>query len=183
MAAQPQTPPESTVSPLLISIQCAARDAKEAPKPATVDEFSLEYDRLKQELKKAEEQADAAKKPVDVLKLELIELVRRFGGSHAEKSKLLHGIDWEMMATFGQSMQQDAAAIERLRVALKKSGKTRLLKKLFTEEKRWAFSTNAMTLVKGEKLTPSIMSLLLKCFVPSDNTPRLDVRPKKKVVA
>jgi hypothetical protein len=36
-----------------------------------------------------------AAKPLADLKVELIDLVDDFGGPHAEKSKILHGIAWE----------------------------------------------------------------------------------------
>jgi hypothetical protein len=38
-------------------------------------------------------------------------VVDDFGGPHAEKSKILHGIAWELMATRGpQKSEEDAAA-------------------------------------------------------------------------
>jgi hypothetical protein len=43
--------------------------------------------------------------------------MRDFGSSHAEKSKLLHGITQEMMVTFGSAVSIDAAAVERFRLA------------------------------------------------------------------
>src|SRR5579863_9541642 len=146
--AQPErSPAEQSDFDLLVRIINAARDAKDAPKPDAVDEFALEFDRLDRELVKAQEAAKEAAKPVAVLKGELIELVDKFGGPHMKASKLLHGIAWEMMGTFGSGLSQDSAAVERLRAALKKAGKTRLLKKLFTQDIRWTFSSNAMEIV------------------------------------
>jgi hypothetical protein len=161
-------------------IQVAARDAKDAPKPDAIDEFAVEFDRLDRELAKAKKSAKDAAMPVAALEPELIALVRSFGGPHAEKSKILHGIAWEMMATFGQGMLQDAAAIERLRLALKKAKQARLLKKLFQQDIRWTFKASSVEVVKREKLTPKLLRLLLLCFVPVDKTPTLDVREKKK---
>jgi hypothetical protein len=77
-------------------------------------------------------------------------------------------------------MTQDAAAIDRLRMALKKAKKARLLKKLFKQDIRWTFQAASAEIVKREKLSPTLMQKLLLCFVPTDRTPTLDVREKKK---
>jgi hypothetical protein len=158
----------------------AAKALKPAPSPAEIDLKAIEYNDLEAELIAAKEAVPIAAKPVAEMKAELIDLVRDFGGAHAEKSKLLHGIAWEMMATFGQSMTQDAAAIDRLRMALKKAKKARLLKKLFKQDIRWTFQAASAEIVKREKLSPTLMQKLLLCFVPTDRTPTLDVREKKK---
>lgn len=150
-----------------------------APSPAEIDLKAVEYKDLEKKLEEAKAAVPIAAKPVNDLKAELIELVRSCGGPHAEKSKILHGILWEMMATFGQSMTQDAAAIERLRVALRKAKKTRLLKKLFQQDIRWTFNAASAEIVKREKLSPNLMRGLLLCFVTSDRTPTLDVRKNK----
>src|SRR5208283_6234653 len=121
--AQPISP-----SPLLQRIMCAARDAKDAPKPEALDEFAIEFDRLDRELTKAQDAAKDAAKPVALLKVELIELVKRFGGPHGKSSKLLHGILWELMGTFGKTTTTDNAAVERFRVALQKRHRAVLLK-------------------------------------------------------
>jgi hypothetical protein len=176
---------EDPASPLLVRIMCAARDAKDAPKPDAVDEFAVEFDRLDRELTKAVDAARDAAKPVATLKSELIELVKKFGGPHGKSSKLLHGIFWELMGTYGKTTVTDNAAIERFRVALQRRHKTALLKKLFSPDVRWTFSSQAMEIIKAEKkpLTPKLMGLLLMCFDTRDCTPKLDARPKNKVAA
>jgi hypothetical protein len=181
-AAATATQPAESPNPLLLRIQCAARDAKDAPKPDAIDEFAAEFDRLDRELTAAEEAVKNAAKPVATLKAELIELVRRFGGPHGKSSKLMHGIAWELMGTFGKTTVTDNAAVERFRLALQRRRKTALLKKLFTQDVRYSFSSQAMEIIKAEKkpLTPKLMGLLLMCFDTNDCAPRLDVRPKKK---
>jgi hypothetical protein len=159
----------------------AAKAVNPAPSPAEIDLKAITYKDLEKKLQEARDAVPIAAKPVADLKVELIDLVREFGGAHAEKSKILHGIAWELMATFGQSMQQDAAAIDRLREALKKAKKARLLKKLFQQDIRWTFKAASVEVVKREKLSPTLMRRLLLCFVPTDRTPTLDVREKKKV--
>jgi hypothetical protein len=155
-------------------------DLDDSPKPEDVDAHAIKYKDLEKKVKDSEQATTDAKAPLLALKLQLIALVRKFGGAHAEKSKLMHGILWELMGTFGQSTTQDAAAIERLRLALVKAKKARLLKKLFTKRVSWQFNSNATTVIKTEKLTDKEKGLVLDCFDTEDSTPRLDVREKKK---
>lgn len=157
----------------------ASPATKPAPSAAQIDLKAVEYKDLEKKLDEAKAAVPIAAKPVNELKAELIELVREYGGPHAEKSKILHGIAWELMATFGQGMTQDSAAIERLRLALRKAGQTRLLKKLFQQDVRWTFNAASAEIVKREKLSPILMRSLMLCFVTSDRTPTLDVRQKK----
>lgn len=157
----------------------------EAPNPEQVDAHAAEYKRLEAILEQAKAEFFKVKKnqgaSLDKLHATLIDLVRAFGGKHAEKSKILHGIDWELMATFGQSSGIDATAVERLRLALKEAGKTRLLKKLFAEEKSYRLAANAAEVLKAEgKLPDELAMLALACFTFTPRTPTLDVRPKKK---
>jgi hypothetical protein len=159
--------------------------AVESPNAEQVDAHAQEYKQLEKILDDAKIAYEAVRKAEGVrlgkLHLALIELVRAYGGKHAEKSKILHGIDWELMATFGQSHGIDAAAVERLRLALKVAKQTRLLKKLFTEEKSWRLAPNAAELLRAEgKLPDEIASLALACFTFAPRTPQLDVRPRKR---
>lgn len=156
-----------------------------SPNAEQVDAHALEYKRLEKILDDAKaELAKVRKKEgadLDKLHVSLIGLVSAFGGKHAEKSKILHGIDWELMATFGQSAGIDSTAVERLRLALKEAGKTRLLKKLFAEEKSYRLAPNAAEVLKAEgKLSDELAMLALACFTFTPRTPTLDVRPKKK---
>lgn len=155
---------------------------KAAPSPAEIDLKAAEFHALEAKWKDAKLQVTLAGEPVDKLEKELIELARNWGSSHAQKSRILHGILWEMMATFGQSLQLDTAAVERLRVGLKKADQSRLLKKLFQKDVRWIFSAASAVVIKSDKavkLSPKIKGLLLDCFVQTNRTPTLDVRKKK----
>ena len=71
------------------------------------------------------------------------------------------------MATFG--MSQDSAAIDRLRAALKKAKKTRLLKKLFQQDIRWTFKP----LYAHCHVQPSDASLARAPLRPSDGAVEL----------
>jgi hypothetical protein len=155
-------------------------DLEASPQPEEVDAHAVKYKALEKKLRDAEQATTDAEAPLQALKLQLIALVREFGGAHAKKSKLVHGIAWELMGTFGQSTTQDAAAIERLRLALVKKKKGRLLAKLFTKRVSWQFNSSATDVIKTEKLTDKEKSLVLDCFDTQDATPKLDVREKKK---
>lgn len=159
-------------------------DRTAPPHPEAIDGFAADYKRLEKILDEAKGEFQKVKKAegadFDNLHLALIELVRAFGGKHAEKSKLLQGIEWELMATFGESHGIDSNAVERLRLQLKAAGQTRLLKKLFTEEKSWRLAPNAAEILRSEgKLPDELAMAALSCFTFTPSTPRLDVRPKK----
>lgn len=148
--------------------------------PAAVDTAAEAFHRLELDIEEAKKNFDAAKKLLVDRELALIEMVRQHGGQHAQKSKILHGIVWEMVATFGQYTGPDAAAIERFRQALVESKKTRLLKKFFSQDVRWTMKAGAAQIAQAEKLPPKLMALLLLCSVTQDKKPSLDVRQKKK---
>lgn len=158
------------------------------PNAEQVDAHAREYKRLEKILDDAKAVLAQVKKKegadLDKLHIALIELVCIFGGKHREKSKILHGIEWELMATFGQSSGIDATAVERLRLALKAAKQTRLLKKLFTEEKSWHLAPDAAEVLKAEgKLPDDLAMAALACFTFTPRTPQLEVRPKKKPAA
>jgi hypothetical protein len=153
---------------------------QDAPLPAEIDSRAESFHQLELDLAEARKEMQATQRELAQKELALIELVRACGGPHAQKSKILHGIAWEIVATFSQYTTQDSAAVERFRQALLKAKKTRLLKKIFTQDVRWTMSSGAAEIVKTEKLSPTLMSLLLQCSVTGDKKPSLDVRPKKK---
>ena len=149
-----------------------------APTPAEVDEKAREFNRLKDDLDQATEAAKLKCVPLVALKQELIELVRDFGSPHAEKSKLLHGIKQEILITVSSSISIDAAAVERFRLALLESDQSRLLKRIFQEDFRWTMSPEAAVIIKGSKLSKSLLALYSQCEVIRQNTPSLKVREK-----
>jgi hypothetical protein len=154
-----------------------------SPLPAEVDERAEAFHDLELEIEKASIHVASLRKEIIAKQEALIELVRTCGGPHAQKSKIMHGIVWEMVATFSQYTTQDAAMVERFREALVASGLTRLMKKIFTADTRWTMQASASEIVKNEKLSPRLMALLLQCSVTQDKKPSLDVRPKKKPAA
>jgi len=156
---------------------------KTPPLPAEVDIRAEAFHRIEVELEEKTAAIAMLKKQLSEHEFELIDLVRNFGGPHAQKSKILHGIAWEMIATFSQFTTLDTAAVERFRLALVKAKKVRLLKRIFTADTRYRFSSSAAEIVKTQTLSPKLMALLLQCWVTGDKKPSLDVRSKKKPAA
>lgn len=157
-----------------------AKPDPKSPVPADVDEAAEFFQDLLKDLEYARKSVKEAQALVDQYALHLIEHVRNFGGPHATKSKILHGIVWEMVATFAQYTSQDSAAIERFRVALVEAGQTRLMKKIFSADVRYTLKASADEIVKTGKLSKTQMELLLLCSTTQDKKPSLDVRQKKK---
>jgi hypothetical protein len=149
-----------------------------APSPAQVDAKAEQYYRLKAALDEATEQAKLKTRPLVLLKAELVELVSAYGSCHADKSKILHGVSEEMVATFGMSVTLDAAAIERFRLALVEEQQSRLLKLVFKQTIRWDMSPQAAVIVKGSKLSEPLLALYSQCQVVKDKAPSLAVREK-----
>lgn len=158
--------------------------AKAAPLPGAVDELAAAYNALQAKILQAElEYAEAVKDvgpQMATMKTELVELVRDFGSTHAEKSKRLYGIEWYLMATFGTSHSTDAAAVERFRRALVKAKQARLLKRIFSKSVRWDLSPEARTIVQGSKLSRPLLALYAQCDVPMTKTPILKVEKKQR---
>jgi hypothetical protein len=78
-----------------------------------VDRWAIQFLELEKRVDQAYAIAVALDEPHERMREDLICLVEEFGSTHADKSKLLHGIHYEIMATFGLSTSIDAAAVER----------------------------------------------------------------------
>jgi hypothetical protein len=157
--------------------------------PCQVEELASEYRSLELKIygivKKALDDAAPHRKRLDEVWEVLLAQVRQFGSAHAEKSKLLHGLTLEVMATFGSSSSIDGAAVETFRLALVKAKQSRLLKRIFEKTIRWTLAPQASTLLRAEhdagKLPNKLFMLFARCSVPKDLTPKLVVRPKPGV--
>jgi hypothetical protein len=155
-------------------------ETKSAPNPAEIDRLSKEYLELKDKLFTAQLASGEISQQL-TLKGELLkQMVSDFGSAHAEKSKLLHGLQYEVMATFGQTVTIDAAAVETFRDALRKSKQMRLLGKLFEKTIRWSLNPEASKIVRGSTLSKKLVDLFAKCEVVKSRTPTLQVRAKEK---
>ncbi len=117
--------------------------------PAEIDVKAAEYHSLEQALARAKAAAAKAQEPLDKLKDELIEIVSKFGSAHAEKSRLMRGINEEMIVTFGQSVRVDAAAVEKFRLALAERDQSRLASKMFEKTIRFSLKPGHDAIVRG----------------------------------
>lgn len=154
-----------------------------APTPQEIDQLSKEYLELKDKLFTAQLAASEISGQL-TLKAELIkQKVAEFGSAHAEKSKIVHGLEYEAVVTFGQSVSIDAAAVETFRDALHKAKQTRLLGKIFEKTIRWSLSPEASKIVRGSSLSAKVRALFAKCEVVKAKTPSLQVRAKEKAGA
>lgn len=154
------------------------------PSHAEVDALAKEMVDLKGEI---ELEAAASAKVIapkqerlGELKLRAEAWIRKHGSAHADKSKLLHGILYEIMGTFGMSTTFDGAAVELFRRALGKAKQARLLKRMFTKSIRYDLQPDSAEVVKGAKLTPKLQGLWAKCLVMTPRTPQITPRLKKK---
>ena len=152
------------------------------PTPAEVDELAREWNALQTKIARAALKLSTAKQPEDAARDKMVDLVRDFGSTHAEKSKRLYGVDYFLMVTESTSHSTDAAAVERFRLALIEAGQSNLLSRIFKKDERWVPAPGWETIVKSEKLSDELVALFAKCDVPHDNAPRLKVelRDEKK---
>ncbi len=153
--------------------------------PAEIDQLTIEYRSIEAQIDAIDKTADDQKTPLLVrygeLKALFLDHVRQFGSAHAEKSKILHGIAMEIMATFSTYSSMDASAIERFRLALVKAKQARLLSKIFEKTIRWTLKPAAASLaIRGNKLTPKLLALYSQITVTKDRAPTLEVRLVKK---
>jgi hypothetical protein len=157
-----------------------------APTPARVDELALEYDELGEKIRKILAEAkDECQEPdgkLAKLEAELKRLVEQFGSAYEKKSKLLNGVEWEMMLTSSSTVTVDAAAVERfLDWAEGDKKKRAIVDALFTSAKRWDLTPNATVLIQAPGIPAPAKRLFAACLKITPNEPRLRVRKKKAV--
>jgi len=149
------------------------------PSPPDLDALAKEYLSLKDAVLSAKLAYAEAQNQMELKAESLKDLVSKFGGAHAEKSKILHGTRYEMVCTFPQELKQDAAAIEVFRGALKAADQSRLLNKVFDKTIRWTLNPKASEIIRGTKLSSKLQALWATCIVVESGTPRLQVREKQ----
>jgi hypothetical protein len=148
------------------------------PTAAEVEKLAQEYVDQKENVLQAAIAQRAAQQELEPLHEKCIELVTKFGSAHATKSKLLHGLEWEIMGTFGSSTSIDAAAVEILRSRLIATKQTRLLKRLFDKTIRWTLKSTARAEILREDVPSGPRALFAACEVTKDRAPSIEVRPK-----
>ena len=156
----------------------AAATALNAPSAVEVDRLASRFLELEKTVDEAYKVAVAADEPYERMKEDLVCLVEDFGSVHAEKSKLLHGINYEIMATFGMSMSIDAAAAERFAIALRDAKQTRLLNRIFDQQIRYTLTADASSIIRSSDLSQPLLALYSACQVTNPRAPILTVRRK-----
>ena len=159
-----------------LMIASAAATALNAPSAVEVDRLANRFLELEKTVDEAYQVAVAADEPYERMKEELVCLVEDFGNAHAEKSKLLHGVNYEIMATFGMSTSIDAAAAERFAIALRDAKQTRLLHRIFDQQIRYTLTADASSIIRY--LSQPLLALYSACQVTNPRPPILKVRRK-----
>jgi hypothetical protein len=154
------------------------------PSPAEVESLAQEMVELKGKIADIEAKAKADAEPhlkrLNELKTLAEEWIRKFGSAHAEKSKLLRGILYEIMGTFGMSTSIDASAVEAFRLALVKAKQARLLRKIFEKTVRFDLKPDYASIIQGVQLKPKLLALYARCSVSTPRTPVITPRLQKE---
>lgn len=158
-----------------------AKALQTPPTAAAIDEIAILYDQKKALVLEATLAQREAAEELEKVKQICITLVSSFGSQHAEKSKLVHGLKWEIMGTFGTSTSMDAAAVERLRLHLQESKQTRLLKRLFESTTRWLLKSTARAEILKPGVGDDVRAIFAVCAVTKDSSPKIDARLKAPV--
>jgi len=110
------------------------------------------------------------------MKEQLIDLVDEFGQAYADKSKLLHGLRFEVMGTFATSMSIDAAAVQRFAEQMRMAKYSKLFNRIFDAKLRYSLSPDATTIIRSAALPKHLLALYAACQVTKPRTPTLKVR-------
>ena len=157
-----------------------------APTAAEVEAAAREFDELQTQIAAIRQKADTEAEPfearVRILRALLLGQVKEFGDPHAEKSKLLHGLEWEVMASFGTRAVVDGKAVEEFRQALVKEKKPALLNRIFVKAIRWSLADTADAFIRDAhgtgKFSDKLYALYARCNVIEQTTPHLEIRKK-----
>src|SRR6266550_2596394 len=79
------------------------------PTAADIDQMAIQFLELEKNVDDAYAIAVAADERPERMRESLADLVEEFGSSHAEKSKLLHGVEYEIITTFGVTLLRAGA--------------------------------------------------------------------------
>jgi hypothetical protein len=146
--------------------------------PTRIDALAEDYLELKERIEEAKLKVAALQEPLDKKADELRDLVREHGSAHAEKSRMLHGVSYEIMATFSQSVSIDGAAVEKLREASTKELNPRQFGLIFEKVVGYRLLTSAAEYIRTDKISRKLKAFYAACQVIKDKTPALTVRLK-----
>jgi hypothetical protein len=146
------------------------------PTAVDIDRLAIQFLDLESKVDDAYKIATELDEPHEKMKGELICLVEEFGSAHAEKSKLLHGLAYEILATFGLTTSIDAAAVERFAAALRIAKQTKLLSRIFEQTTRYTLRPDAGSIIRSVALPKAQLALFSQCQVSKPRSPILKVR-------
>ena len=146
--------------------------------PAEIDKQAKEYSDLKEKVLTAKLALRDLEQQLTLKEEELIKSVEEHGSAHAQKSKLLHGVKMEIVATYSQRTQIDAQAVETFREELGKAKQSVLISRMFEKDIRWNLKQGASEIIRRSTLSQKLQALWGKCIVLKDCKPSLQVREK-----
>src|ERR1700757_1352483 len=149
------------------------------PTAVDIDRLAMEFLALEEKTDQAYAIALAVDEPHEKMKERLVDLVEEFGSfdhgkSKLEKSKLLHGLTHELVATFGVSTSINTAAVDRFADVLRGSNQTKLLDLIFVQTTRYHLRPDAGPVI--HMLPRALAALYAACHVSTARPPLLEVR-------
>lgn len=149
-----------------------------SPTPQEIDAQAKKYVELQEKTMEAKLALRDCEQQLS-LQADLVRgLVDKYGGAHAEKSKILYGLKFEAMCSYGQTVKIDPAAVENFRLKLVEADKPRLLRQMFEKRVSWLLNPQASTIIRSEKLPDELAAEWAKCEIIQAKTPILKVREK-----
>jgi hypothetical protein len=146
------------------------------PTAVDIDRLAIKFLELEQKVDEAYKIATELDEPHEKFKEQLIDLVDEFGSMHADKSKLLHGLEYEILGTFGVTTSIDAAAVERFAQGLRIAKQTKLLNQILEQTVRYALNPEASSIIRSSSLPKQLLQLFAACQVTKARSPVLRVR-------
>jgi hypothetical protein len=144
-----------------------------------IDRLAAEFLELESKVDELYKLAVTADEPHERMREQLIDLAEEFGSRHNEKSKLLLGSAYEIVATFGTTTCIDAAAVDRFAHQLRLHKQNRVFELIFEQSTRYTLRPNAGHAIR--MLPRPLAALYSACHVTIARHPTLAVR--RRIVA
>ena len=157
-------------------------------KPEALDTLAAEYLGLQKEIEDEVTALTLKLKPkaerLEELRPKFLAQCVAHGSPYEKKSKLLSGLEYEVMTTESSSSSLDQPAIGRFREGCEKMERLSVFEEIFEKVSEYRKRPAADEVVRrttGEKLTPTLALLYLKCTIVKNSPARLAaVRPRQK---
>jgi hypothetical protein len=142
--------------------------------PVDIDRLAAEFLQLESKVDELYKLAVTADEPHEKMREQLIDLAEEFGSRHNEKSKLLLGSAYEIVATFGTTTCIDAAAVDRFAHVLRVNKQSKLLELIFDQTTRYHLRPDAGPAIRT--LPRVLAALYSQCHLTTPRPPVLAVR-------